>query len=151
MGNNEFINSTPAVKDFDLDRYLGEWYELVRCDSWFEKPHYHDVKANYGKRDDGTVSVVNTAINGRTGKQKRAIGKARVVGNGRLLVSFSPLVESPYVICAITKDYKMALVGSSRSAFWILARDPHMDPTVMLKVVKQIGFTGVPRIVKHKL
>lgn len=26
----------PAVQDFQLDRYLGKWYEIARLPHWFE-------------------------------------------------------------------------------------------------------------------
>jgi apolipoprotein D and lipocalin family protein len=50
-------NVTP-VKDFDLERYLGTWYEVAHLDHSFERG-LEQVSAKYSMRDDGGVSVVN--------------------------------------------------------------------------------------------
>lgn len=44
-----------VVTNFDLDRYLGTWYEIARLDHRFERGMSH-VTANYSLRDDGGVS-----------------------------------------------------------------------------------------------
>ena len=31
------INQELIIKDFDLSKYLGTWYEIARIDNWFEK------------------------------------------------------------------------------------------------------------------
>ena len=48
-----------TVKEFDLNRYLGRWYEIARFDHSFEKG-MDNVIAEYLLQDDGKVSVTNT-------------------------------------------------------------------------------------------
>ena len=48
------------VGDFDLDRYLGRWYEIARLDHSFERG-LDRVTAEYSRRDDGGVKVVKDA------------------------------------------------------------------------------------------
>jgi apolipoprotein D and lipocalin family protein len=46
------------VTDFQLDRYLGTWYEIARLDHSFERG-LTDVSATYSRRPDGGVDVLN--------------------------------------------------------------------------------------------
>jgi len=47
-----------AVEGFELDRYLGKWYEIARLDHRFERGMSH-VTAEYSMRDDGQQRVEN--------------------------------------------------------------------------------------------
>ena len=46
------------VGNFDLDSYLGKWYEVARLDHSFERG-MEQVTADYSLRDDGGVRVLN--------------------------------------------------------------------------------------------
>lgn len=50
------------VMPFDPSRYLGTWYEIERFDYIFEAD-LECVKATYGAKADGTVSVRNEGFN----------------------------------------------------------------------------------------
>ena len=45
------------VKNFELDRYLGTWYEIARYPNRFQKGCVA-VTADYSLRDDGKIRVV---------------------------------------------------------------------------------------------
>ncbi len=51
-----------VVEGFDLDRYLGTWYEIARLDHRFERGLVK-VSANYQKRSDGGIDVINRGYN----------------------------------------------------------------------------------------
>ena len=46
------------VDNFQLDQYLGTWYEIARLDHSFEKG-LSNVTAQYSLREDGGVKVIN--------------------------------------------------------------------------------------------
>jgi apolipoprotein D and lipocalin family protein len=78
------------VGDFELDRYVGDWYEIARLDHRFERD-LQAVTAQYSLNDDGTVTVVNSGFSTEAGELKRVEGKAKFVGDpdtGHLKVSF---------------------------------------------------------------
>ena len=78
------------VSDFELDRYLGTWYEIARLDHSFERG-LSRVTAEYSLRDDGGVRVVNRGYDDDAGKWKESVGKAYFVEDenlGYLKVSF---------------------------------------------------------------
>ena len=78
------------VENFNLDRYLGTWYEIARLDHSFERG-LSRATAFYALNEDGSVRVVNRGYQEEKKKWKEAVGKAKFVGErniGRLKVSF---------------------------------------------------------------
>ena len=63
------------VKGFELDRYLGKWYEIARLDHSFERG-MQNVTAEYSMRDDGGVRVVNRGYRNDKGERHAAQAKA---------------------------------------------------------------------------
>src|SRR6056300_737485 len=47
------------VQNFDLESYLGTWYEIARLDHSFERG-LSDVRADYARLPDGAISVRNS-------------------------------------------------------------------------------------------
>lgn len=114
-----------VVTDFDLKRYLGDWYELARFDFRFEK-NLKNTHAHYALNDNGTVAVTNSGYDYVKKRHKVANGTAKLTGKpneGKLKVSFFGPFYSPYNIVAIKGDYEYALVmGKSTDYIWILSR-----------------------------
>ena len=117
-----------VVNTFDLNRYLGEWYEIARFDHSFERG-VEQAKANYTQNADGTIKVVNSGI--KNGKPKTAIGKGKKTDTpGLLRVSFFGPFYADYRVMLIDKDYTRALVGSGSADYlWILSRTPGLSET----------------------
>ncbi|MEO8482702.1 MAG: lipocalin family protein [Acidobacteriota bacterium] len=103
-----------TVPKVDLDRPLGDWYEVAKYPNWFQRFCIGDVVASYARRNDGRISVANRC---RTAdKRTRAEGVARVVdmeSNARLKVRFAPAVLSflPFVwgdywVIGLADDYQ---------------------------------------------
>ena len=88
------------VEDFELDRYLGKWYEIARLDHSFERG-LSRVSAEYSLREDGGVRVVNRGYSDKSGKWKESEGKAYFVDGddtGYLKVSFFGPFYGSYVV-----------------------------------------------------
>ena len=100
------VDNAP-VTALDLNRYLGEWYEIARFDHSFERG-VEQAKANYTQNADGTIKVVNSGI--KNGKPKTAIGKGKTTDTpGLLRVSFFGPFYADYRVMLIDKDYTYAL------------------------------------------
>lgn len=123
-----------TVESVDLERYLGDWFEIARFQNRFQKKCAGDVRARYARRSDGRIDVVNRCRTKDAGVTE-ARGVARVVDtrtNARLKVrfapaalSFLPFVWGDYWILGLAEDYSWAVVGSpDRNYLWILARTP---------------------------
>jgi lipocalin len=80
-------NST--VKELDIPRFMGKWYEIARYEHFFEKGMTH-VTADYTLLDNGKIRVENKGI--KNGEPKTITGKAKQPNPkkfpGRLKVSF---------------------------------------------------------------
>lgn len=134
------------IKSFEVKRYLGTWYEIARLDHRFERGLSH-VTAEYSLREDGGVKVVNRGYSEDDKEWKDAEGKAYFVDKpeiGHLKVSFFEPFYSSYVIFELDKvNYQYALVsGANRDYFWILARQPNLDPALQEKLIAQAKSLG---------
>jgi apolipoprotein D and lipocalin family protein len=127
-----------TVEQVDLDRYLGEWYEMARFPNRFQRQCEGDVRASYARRPDGRLDVVNRCRTA-SGEVSRASGVARIADtatSAKLKVrfapaalSFIPMVWGDYWIIGLADDYSWATVGSpDRKYLWILARAPALPP-----------------------
>jgi len=133
-------DNTP-VAALDLNRYLGEWYEIARFDHSFERG-VEQAKANYTQNADGTIKVVNTGV--KAGKQKTAIGKGKTTDTpGLLRVSFFGPFYADYCVMLIDKEYTCALVGSGSADYlWILSRTPGLPETAKSELLAEAKRRG---------
>lgn len=120
-----------TVKELDLNRYLGTWYEIARFPHSFEKGLV-GVTANYSLRTDGKIRVINKGYeNSLNGKLSVAEGKAKIPDKadpGKLKVSFFWIFYADYYVLELDAEYKYVMIGSSSPKyFWILSRTPQMD------------------------
>ena len=134
------VDNAP-VSALDLNRYLGEWYEIARFDHSFERG-VEQAKANYTQNADGTIKVVNTGV--KAGKQKTAIGKGKTTDTpGLLRVSFFGPFYADYCVMLIDKDYTRALVGSGSADYlWILSRTPGLPETAKSELLAEARRRG---------
>merc|ERR1712002_251687 len=73
----KFFKSCPQVetkKDFDLNKYMGRWFEIEKYPNWFEKGSCNG--AEYKLKPEGGVAVNNSEVLDN-GKLSFAIGQAR--------------------------------------------------------------------------
>jgi apolipoprotein D and lipocalin family protein len=135
------------VGGFELDRYLGKWYEIARLDHSFERG-LSRVTAEYSMRDDGGVRVVNRGFSAETGEWSEAQGKAYFVESpdlGYLKVSFFGPFYGAYVVFELDRQgYQYAFIsGPDTSYLWLLARTPTVSEAVLQRFIeraKALGF-----------
>jgi apolipoprotein D and lipocalin family protein len=135
------------VDNFQLERYLGRWYEIARLDHSFERG-LDRVTAEYVMRDDGGIKVINSGRSIKTGEMQQAQGRAYFVDSpddGHLKVSFFGPFYGSYVIFELdTQDYQYAFVaGNSTDYLWLLARTPQVSQQLIdqfIATASQLGF-----------
>lgn len=135
MGERVAVQSVAA---FDLQRYLGLWFEIGRLPLRFEDDGARDITAHYSLGGDGTVRVDNRCLD-ETGEPTQALGEAVPQEQpGRLRVSFLPealrwipFTRADYWVLKVDEQYRHALVGTpDHKHLWLLCRDPEIDPAV---------------------
>jgi apolipoprotein D and lipocalin family protein len=136
-----------VVDGFELDRYLGTWYEIARLDHSFERG-LNAVTAEYSMREDGGLKVINSGYDAKKKERVVAEGRAYFIttpDQGKLKVSFFWPFYGGYNIIALDKvgyEYVM-IAGPDRDYLWIMSRKPEMDKAVLSKLLqraKQMGF-----------
>ncbi len=138
-------NST--VKELDITRYAGKWYEIARFPHSFEK-NLTGVTATYILRPDGKIDVINQGYKGSLdGRLKKAKGKAYIPDKnkpGKLKVAFFLFFYADYDVMELdTVNYKWAMIGSSTDKYlWILSRTPQLDPEIYQMLVNRAKKRG---------
>ncbi len=140
-------DSVTPVSNFEIQNYLGKWYEIARLDHSFEDG-LSQVTAEYTLKDDGGVSVLNKGFLAEENRWKEAEGKAYFVdseSDGYLKVSFFGPFYGSYVVFDLDReDYHYAFVsGPNTDYLWLLARTPTVEQNIIDKFVtmaKERGF-----------
>ncbi len=138
---------TTTVKQVDINRYVGRWYEIARFPHSFEKDLV-GVTATYTLRKDGKIDVLNQGYVGTLdGRLKQAMGKAKIPNSeetGRLKVSFFLFFYADYFILELDEaDYQYAMIGSSSDKYlWILCRQPEMPAKTYQMLVSKAQSRG---------
>ena len=119
------------VRNFELERYLGKWYEIGRFDFKWEK-NLKNVTADYSLNKNGTVKVVNSAYD-----------YVRNQNSGSLKVSFFWPFYSDYKIIALDSEYNYALVaGANKKLLWILSRTKTIPDDVKERYIQTAQNAG---------
>lgn len=124
--------NTTTVKELDLQRYMGTWYEIARLDHRFERGLV-GVTATYSMREDGKIRVLNQGYKNKLdGKLSVAEGKAKLTDEpGKLKVSFFWIFYADYFVMELDQNYQWALIGSKLDKYlWILSRTPKLEESV---------------------
>lgn len=134
------------VTGFELERYLGTWYEIARLDHRFERG-LSRVTAQYGLREDGGIRVVNRGYDAAGDVWKAAEGRAYFVsapGTGHLKVSFFGPFYSSYVVFELDHEgYEYAFVsGPDRDYLWLLSRVPQVEPALYERFIQRAAALG---------
>lgn len=145
-----------AVENFDIDKYLGTWYEIARFDFRFEKD-LDNVSAQYSLNSKGDVIVLNSGYDYKKKEWKKADGLAKFRGDkdvAELKVSFFGPFYSGYNVLALDVNYQYALItGKNLDFLWILSRTKHIPEEVRsnyLKIAEKMGYDTAKLIwVRH--
>ncbi|TVK91865.1 lipocalin [Shewanella algae] len=139
-------DSVKPVSGFELNNYLGKWYEVARLDHSFERG-LTQVTAEYKMRSDGGVSVLNRGYSEADGEWIEAEGKAYFVNSDTdayLKVSFFGPFYGSYVVFELDREnYSYAFVsGPDTDYLWLLSRTAVVEPEVMDKFIQMSAERG---------
>lgn len=125
------------LKQFDINRYTGRWYEIARYDHRFER-NLDYVTAEYVLKDNGKLEVINRGYDKRNGRMHESVGKAKLTDvKGHLKVSFFLFFYSDYDILALGDNYQWVLIGSSSPKYlWIMSRTPTLPAETLEYIIE---------------
>ncbi|XP_076041764.1 apolipoprotein D-like [Oratosquilla oratoria] len=145
------------VMDFDVEKYVGRWYEVERNPNVFEFGRCGT--ATYDLEPDGSLRVNNTEIL-ESGASSTSLGKAEFVGTfneAKLNVAFDnspapPSTEGNYFVLATDyANYAVvwsctpvpAEMPSKIELLWILGRHQVLDPYFLIELKHWLVHRGV--------
>lgn len=138
-------NAEP-VTPFDLEQYLGKWYEVARLDNRWER-NLSDVTAEYNVMENGRVQMINSGYNYKKEQWVRSEAVAQFVGDpntATLEISYFGPIFTGYNVLAIEGDYEYALVvGRNTKQCWILSRTKELPEEVRARFVTEAMKVGV--------
>ncbi|KAF3338569.1 temperature-induced lipocalin-1 [Carex littledalei] len=143
-----------VVKDLDLTKYMGRWYEIASVPNFFQPKDGRNTRATYSLNSDGTiVNVLNETWSG--GKRDYIEGTAYKAdpnsNEAKFKVKFYvppflpiiPVVGN-YWVLYLEENYQYVLVGEpSRTNLWILCRQTQLDDEIynqLLEKAKEEGY-----------
>ncbi len=134
------------IENFELEKYLGRWYDIAHMHFDNEGPESTNVIVQYSMRDDGLVKVHNSAYLEDKEQWYSRVGKAKLRGEanvGALAVTFDDIKWSGYNVMAQDEDYKYALVyGRNLGLMWLLSREKTMPDEIQEKYKAMATQTG---------
>ncbi|WP_351088722.1 lipocalin family protein [Shewanella sp. S1-49-MNA-CIBAN-0167] len=134
-----------VVKPFEIEQYIGTWYEIARLDHSFER-NMSNVTAQYNPQGDKLV-VINRGYKQDKQRWDQATGKAYFINGanqGLLTVSFFGPFYGAYQIHDIVQAqngrYTDALViGPNDKYAWILSRTPSIDAIIKQRFMMKLS------------
>lgn len=133
------------VDGFDVERYMGLWYEIARIDNPAEFG-ISRVTARYTLLSDGTVEVLNQGYD-EDGNLRERRGVATQCDDrtvGTFGVCFTPPYAAVYNVIAVDRaGYQWALVTTAdRDHLWILSRRPTLDQGIIRSLLDRAERSG---------
>lgn len=135
----------PPVENFDVQKYGGTWYEIMRMPHAFEEG-LQRVTAEYRLNGDGTLEVTNRGYHVEQQEWQTAIGHAEPLkaGTGMYKVSFFWPFYGGYYVTWLGDNYRYAMVTSdSPEYFWLLARSPQVPQDIVDLAMAQANDWGI--------
>lgn len=131
----------PTVSNFDINAYMGEWYEIAKYPNPFQKG-CPLAKARYSLQKDH-VKVTNICMDEQENELRRAEGEANIIEAGKLEVSFFKPFYGDYWVIMLADDYRYSVVGDpKRKYLWILSRQQIMTPEDIDQIVNNLESFG---------
>lgn len=127
---------------FELDKYMGVWYEIGRYSNWYENDTY-DVSIEYVQKEDYIEVICKQT---KSEKVRIRKGKLYIVpdsGNAKLKAQFVWLFKRELWIIDLDEE-KQWLVASNpkHSLLWILYRKPIISNEVLRPIVYRLVNMG---------
>lgn len=128
-----------VVENFELDKYLGEWFEVARYLSVFEGEEIVKAKAIY-KMEDDILSVTNIGYHA-DGREEiiRGTASQKYPGTtiGKLNVSFFPPFNGNYWIIMLSDSYSV-VSSPDKKLLWILSRAEKLPEETMKMIIDSL-------------
>lgn len=140
------VDLIEPVADFDVERFVGDWYEIARIERGLGKPLTRS-RVEYELLSDGSLGITTRGFHAGTHRWVEGHGIARFVGAphfGAMKASFMGPFHEGYHVVAIDPEYRWAmLMGDTTDSFKLLSRKPVLDGKTTDMLVHQAALMGM--------
>ncbi|XP_053740193.1 apolipoprotein Da, duplicate 2 [Synchiropus splendidus] len=139
----------PVQADFDASRYLGQWYEIKKLPTIFQKGEC--AVATYSLKAPGVIGVLNRELL-EDGSINAIVGSAKVKDPSepaKLQVSFNNSPPGPYWVLSTDYESHSLVYGCTNFGLfhmelsWVLSRKPTLLKETMAELDDILTTTGV--------
>lgn len=134
-----------AVNPFEIDRFLGKWYEVARLDYKLDR-NIINTSIDFSLKPNGNLRVVKRWYNYYKKRKEINIGMAKFAGpiyEGKMLLSFRKPLYFGYNVIGIDADYKYALVaGEDLRHLWLLSREHTVPENIRRAFIHKASLIG---------
>lgn len=134
-----------AINPFEVDKFLGKWYEVARLDYKFDR-NIINTSIDFSLKPNGNLKVVKRWYNFYNKKKEIKIGIAKFVGpmyEAMMKISFRKPLFTGYNVIGIDPDYTYALVvGEDLRHLWLLSREHDMPEDIKKAFIHKAGMIG---------
>ena len=135
-----------AVSTFDLNRYMGVWFQVARLPVKAQKRCVSDDMVLYALGDKSNSFQVGISCQQKNGAPDTwdMAGKMdKKTMDGRLKLSHLVLFSTKYWVLATGPNYEWALVGSpNHKTLWVLSRTVSLDPQIVTQIEAKASAEG---------
>jgi apolipoprotein D and lipocalin family protein len=135
-----------VVKDFDLGRFEGRWFEIARVPRDYDRL-CHDTTADYRRTGPAALELTHHCRLASPAGKSSDFRAAAVADDPKVPAKLSlelGLYRGDYWVLAVGADYEYALIGHpSRTMLWVLSRKPALPEETyagLLDVARREGF-----------
>lgn len=142
-----------TMKDFDINKYLGQWYEVAHTSGADGSKCNNAIASYQSTRIPGEYVVINTCyVNmNKVSSETGAIKMPDPNSPAKLKVKFNAIFNGWFDYWIYWTDYdNYALVGSTSGHFWILSRRPQMELCVynaVIRLTERLRLKGSKKVV----
>lgn len=141
--NAEGQSDPTVVPDVDLQRYVGQWYEIAHSPNFFQRGCVRST-AQYAILTPTSISVKNICY--KKNGSKDILGKAKVADPNvpaKLKVRFNFFARGDYWIVDLDPHYQWAVVsGPQKKSLFILSRQAPMNPHILKGILDRLKYRG---------
>lgn len=134
-----------AVNPFEIDRFLGKWYEVARLDYKFDR-NIMNTSIDFSLKPNGSLRVVKRWYNYYKKRKEINIGMAKFAGpiyEGKMLLSLCKPLYFGYNVIGIDPEYKYALVaGEDLRHLWLLSREHTIPEEIRREFIHKASLIG---------
>jgi len=129
---------------FQLEKYLGCWYQQYHIPQWFNVEGGSDISAHYSLNPNGTVTICNKTLLGD--RIISVYGTLQLVSERSFTISFGGREETTvnYIIQHLLVDdndnYVASIVTNVEgTSLFVLTRQKHIPCTLQLLLLQKIA------------